>query len=64
MQWDAVQDIIRYMPALRELEMGYNRIQSLSRGQVSHTSLEELNLDSNLLTSWSDICTALRPYTA
>lgn len=64
MQWNAVQDIIRYMPALRVMELGYNRIQSLSAGQTSHTSLEELNLDSNLLSSWSDICAALRPYTA
>lgn len=67
--WDDMQHIIRYMPALRAIEIGYNRIQSLSTGRdvaapPSHPRLEEINLDSNSLSSWPDICEALRPYTA
>ena len=62
--WNAMQDIIHYMPALRVIEMGYNRIRSLSAGPGSHASLEELNLDSNLLSNWSEICAALRSFTA
>ncbi|KAH9928160.1 uncharacterized protein B0H18DRAFT_1001521 [Fomitopsis serialis] len=67
--WDDMQHIIRYMPALRAIEMGYNRIQSLSTGRDvtaprSHPRLEEINLDSNSLSSWPKICEALRPYTA
>ncbi|KZT69805.1 RNI-like protein [Daedalea quercina L-15889] len=62
--WSAMQSIIRYMPALTTVEMGYNRIQSLSTGSDSPSKVEELNLDSNSLSSWSDICGALRTYTA
>ena len=62
--WNALQDIIRYMPLLRVIEMGYNRIHTLSTSQQSHTSLEELNLDSNLLSSWPEICAALRFYSS
>ncbi|TFY62943.1 hypothetical protein EVJ58_g3536 [Rhodofomes roseus] len=67
--WDDMQHIIRYMPALRTIEMGYNRIHTLSGGRDaiasrSHLRLEEINLDSNSLSSWPETCEALRPYTA
>ncbi|PCH37710.1 RNI-like protein, partial [Wolfiporia cocos MD-104 SS10] len=65
--WEEMEAIIKYMPVLRSVEMGYNRLQHLSHGnrlgaQSGMDTLAELNLDGNALHSWRTICAGLRSY--
>lgn len=65
-----MQVIIRDMPALLSVEMGYNRLQVLTTDGHDHDSLQnnsmlqEINLDSNQLSNWKAVAHALRLYTA
>lgn len=64
--WQTALNVIAFMPKLKHLELGYNRLSGLSSTeypQGSFASLELLNLDGNDLMDWGDICRALRPFT-
>ncbi|KAF7322374.1 CAP-Gly domain-containing protein [Mycena chlorophos] len=64
--WQEMQLITRMMPLLRTVEIGHNRIahleDSLQDGPGS--ALESINLDSNALQDWEQICSALSAYPA
>ncbi|KAI0076461.1 RNI-like protein [Panus rudis PR-1116 ss-1] len=67
--WRDVQSIIRAMPALEILELGYNRLRSLElpnsdlNGAIedNHT-LHTINFDSNEIDNWTSICKALSSF--
>lgn len=68
--WVDMQLATSAMPVLETVEMGYNRLESLSPGSDDDSGappnvppLRELNFDSNGLHSWPVVCHALRPYT-
>ncbi|KZV65417.1 hypothetical protein PENSPDRAFT_655794 [Peniophora sp. CONT] len=62
--WKEMLDIISYMPALKHVEMGYNRLKSLSlddeHGRPTACGLELVNLDNNPLHDWLEIVGALK----
>ncbi|KAI0032818.1 hypothetical protein K488DRAFT_49021 [Vararia minispora EC-137] len=63
MSWQAMLDVIARMPALKHLEMGYNRLSTLDSDQSGGpegTGLELINFDSNQLSHWDGICHSLR----
>ncbi|THH19470.1 hypothetical protein EW146_g1699 [Bondarzewia mesenterica] len=63
--WQAVLNVLSLIPALHQLEFGYNRLTSLASEkypETSSSSLELLNLDSNDLADWIDICQALQNF--
>ncbi|KAI0317464.1 hypothetical protein OF83DRAFT_1276525 [Amylostereum chailletii] len=65
MTWQAMLDVIVCMPSLKQVEMGYNRLTTLfteHSPSPQELVLESLNLDSNRLSSWENLCTALRPF--
>ncbi|EMD38216.1 hypothetical protein CERSUDRAFT_113365 [Gelatoporia subvermispora B] len=67
--WEDALYAMMFMPELRVLELGYNRLCNLSCIGNTHrpspeACLEELNLDSNELNRWSELCRALRSFTA
>ena len=57
-----------YLPSLRTVELGYNRLRSLVTEQGpqstplchSNAMLHSINLDGNNLDSFSDVCSAMR----
>lgn len=62
--WDDFQALLAYMPALRTVELGYNRLRvlvgdSASRPAHRAPTLQDVNLDGNELNSMTDICNAL-----
>ncbi|KAJ7085686.1 CAP Gly-rich domain-containing protein [Mycena belliarum] len=63
MTWQEMQQVTASMPILKIVEMGYNRIESISSADFAYGStIETLNLDSNDLHSWVNICDSLRSY--
>lgn len=64
MTWPAIMDIVALMPRLKQLESGYNRLQGLSPLPPGHREfvLAAVNLDSNQISSWAEICHALAPF--
>ena len=58
------------MPGLFLVEMGYNRLADLSLQDPAtqhlpeNTTVQVINLDDNRLTSWSETCKGLEPYSA
>ena len=64
LSWPEVYGIITKMPALRGLEMGYNRLSSLSTGggsdpQGPHPTIQTLNLENNELAEWTIIASSI-----
>ncbi|KZT02304.1 RNI-like protein [Laetiporus sulphureus 93-53] len=57
--WPALHDVIRGMPSLRSIEMGYNNLRTLPASHGVHLAVKELNLDSNALSGWRATCEAL-----
>ncbi|KAK0463664.1 uncharacterized protein EV420DRAFT_1618636 [Desarmillaria tabescens] len=60
--WNQLLEIIRFMPRLQQVEMGYNRLKRLSKGlgTVSPTAtIQSINLDSNSLSDWIHIMESL-----
>ena len=69
MTWNELLTLVSNMPSLRIIEAGYNRLHSLSnsRNALSGTAnalstLQEINLDGNLLSQWSEVCFAVAPF--
>ncbi|KAI0333552.1 hypothetical protein GY45DRAFT_1296987 [Cubamyces sp. BRFM 1775] len=66
--WDEFRTILIYLPSLRTIELGYNRLQNLVTEQDpqgsprggTNATLHSVNLDSNNLDSFGDICAAMR----
>lgn len=64
LSWAEVNGIITQMPVLRSLEMGHNRLSSLSTGGGSdpcdpHPTLQMLNLESNELSEWAHVASSI-----
>ncbi|KAF6764015.1 hypothetical protein DFP72DRAFT_1137168, partial [Ephemerocybe angulata] len=61
--WREANGIIRQMPSLRVLELGYNALSSLSTGgseeRNTHPLLHTLNLDNNKLVDWIDVASSI-----
>ncbi|KAG7092893.1 hypothetical protein E1B28_009201 [Marasmius oreades] len=53
--WQQFQEIIPFMPKLRAVELGYNRLSDLSGSSSPETQIESLNFDSNELSNWSSV---------
>ncbi|KAJ7681776.1 hypothetical protein B0H17DRAFT_1075669 [Mycena rosella] len=65
MTWKEMQQVTAAMPVLKIVEMGYDLINEVSSPELLHGStIETINLDSNNLRNWVDICDALRPYSS
>ncbi|KAI0064708.1 RNI-like protein [Artomyces pyxidatus] len=65
--WQGMLDVVSLIPTLKHIEMGYNHLTTLSvtagsSGDVFSSALETINLDSNSLSNWSDICFALKGF--
>ncbi|KAF9527024.1 hypothetical protein CPB83DRAFT_748494, partial [Crepidotus variabilis] len=65
--WAEICWLMAILPRLQVLEVGYNQLTSLalhhSLGQFPQlSSLQSLNLDSNLFSDWVHICTVLKEY--
>ncbi|PIL24269.1 hypothetical protein GSI_14022 [Ganoderma sinense ZZ0214-1] len=63
--WKEFQVLLRYMPALTTVELGYNRLRTLRPdseppSNYSAPALQEINLDGNELDSFVDINEAMR----
>ncbi|KAI0636670.1 hypothetical protein C8Q77DRAFT_1050282 [Trametes polyzona] len=63
--WDEFQAILPCMPALKSVELGYNRLRLLrgaherkSGPEDENVTLQSVNFDGNELESFADICTA------
>ncbi|KAF9469222.1 CAP Gly-rich domain-containing protein [Collybia nuda] len=65
MTWAEMQEVTAYMPGLHLVEMGYNglvRLQSSTLSAPLNTTIEVLNLDSNLCSEWGHIYNSLLHY--
>jgi tubulin-specific chaperone E len=65
MTWLEMQIAIASMPNLRLVEMGYNRLATLSTAKnclLGGKALQTINLDSNICTNWVHICESLHHY--
>ncbi|KAH9901505.1 hypothetical protein C8Q73DRAFT_678068 [Cubamyces lactineus] len=64
--WDEFRTVLIFLPSLRTVELGYNRLQNLVTEQDSqnrgepNTTLHSINLDSNSLENFGDMCCAMR----
>ncbi|CAK5265254.1 unnamed protein product [Mycena citricolor] len=59
--WQEMQQLVRCMPVLKAVELGYNLISDVSNAE-GHPALETVNLDSNQLKQWTQICDTLSAY--
>ncbi|KAH9857205.1 hypothetical protein C2E23DRAFT_806938 [Lenzites betulinus] len=66
--WEDLQAILLYMPSLNSVELGYNCLRSLQRESgtgVTHrnshnnSTITSINLDSNKLEDFAELCAAL-----
>jgi hypothetical protein len=65
MTWLDMQAAIADMPNLRLVEMGYNRLASLSTPDAyfpDNRALQVINLDSNVCSEWVHVCNSLHQY--
>jgi hypothetical protein len=65
MTWSDMQAAIADMPNLRIVEMGYNRLASLSTPAThlpDNRALQVINLDSNVCSDWVHVYNSLRQY--
>ena len=62
--WQEMQEVTAQMPNLRLVEMGYNRLTTLSSSGPIDSKIQVINLDTNECRDWSNICQALKPYVA
>ncbi|KAK0211164.1 hypothetical protein DFS33DRAFT_1252202 [Desarmillaria ectypa] len=56
--WDQMLEIVRFMPKLQQVEMGYNRLMRISKGLETASptvTIQSINLDSNSLSDWIHI---------
>lgn len=65
--WEEFQNLLAYLPSLRTLELGYNRLRALTKTMTPGTTSNEknrtvrsVNLDSNELDDLTDISEAMR----
>ncbi|RPD80376.1 hypothetical protein L226DRAFT_500829 [Lentinus tigrinus ALCF2SS1-7] len=58
--WDEFQTLLPHMPALKAVEFGYNRMKAVSSNTwPANGTVQVVNLDSNELDSFQDVCSAL-----
>ncbi|KAH9945843.1 uncharacterized protein BXZ73DRAFT_86099 [Epithele typhae] len=56
--WNECRSLLQYLPSLKAIEFGYNRIRLLSDNDSpwpSHENLQSVNFDSNELYSFTDL---------
>ena len=64
LSWDELRVIMMSMPRLQTVEFGYNHLTRLSNKRpdtdvLPFSDLQTLNLDSNLLSDWVHVNSAL-----
>lgn len=68
MAWCDMQAATAFMPNLRLVEMGYNRLTHLitrdNESPSSNSTIQAINLDSNVCSDWVHIRRSLNPYTS
>ncbi|KAI8989734.1 hypothetical protein BD414DRAFT_414676 [Trametes punicea] len=73
MTWEDFLSILEYMPSLRVVELGYNRLHTLHqettpgiqhRHRRHHRAVESVNFDGNFLDSFADVCAAMRVFSS
>ncbi|KAJ7461535.1 hypothetical protein FB451DRAFT_1268490 [Mycena latifolia] len=64
MTWKEMQQVTAAMPVLKIVEMGYNLIDEISSADRQRSAIETINLDSNDLRSWVNVCDSLQSYSA
>jgi hypothetical protein len=64
--WQDYLRIEQLFPKLAHAEMGFNGLRSLQRPEPGtvNKSLQTLNMDSNLIDQWVDICTVVETHEA
>ncbi|KAK7040916.1 hypothetical protein VNI00_009512 [Paramarasmius palmivorus] len=60
--WSEFQNITAFMPRLRAVEMGYNRLIRLTSSNSHQSSIQTLNLDTNDLSDWNNLCDTLKSF--
>jgi len=64
MTWQQMQEVTVLMPNLRLVEMGYNRLSTLSTSFVPiESKIQVINLDTNECSDWTHIRQAVKLYT-
>ena len=70
--WAQLRNILKFIPSLRLVEMGHNRLLPLNSGRsdaghrpslLVSENLEILNLDGNELVNWLSVCESLETCT-
>ena len=69
--WTEFRSLLPHLPALRAVELGYNKLRALSQEISSihvdvsyqNSSLQDVNLDGNELDNFADISSAMRNFT-
>jgi hypothetical protein len=67
LDWRGYSHIEQYMTRLEHVEMGFNYLRQLNDGLLpreKNASVETLNLDSNELSSWLDVCAMAQSHEA
>ncbi|KAL7283642.1 hypothetical protein ACG7TL_003078 [Trametes sanguinea] len=68
--WEEFVAVLKYMPSLKTVELGYNRLHALRTEQgtssstaraVRNATMESVNLDGNSLDSFAGVCAEMRP---
>ncbi|KIJ16977.1 hypothetical protein PAXINDRAFT_132022 [Paxillus involutus ATCC 200175] len=61
--WEEFRRVASFMTSLRSVELGYNRLKSLTAKSSWTIALQSLNLDGNLLDDWTQMSTSLSDFT-
>lgn len=63
MTWSELEEIAFTIPSLRIVELGYNRLSSLStHSRPNQSHLQMVNLDGNEIKDWVHICETFKVY--
>jgi len=63
--WTNMKSITACMPQLEAIEMGYNQLSRFTDATSStsyNTTVNFLNLDTNLISDWVHLCVSLKEY--
>jgi hypothetical protein len=56
--WQEYVSLERFFPRISHVEMGFNRLSALGEpsNEGTNATLRTLNLDSNVLSDWDQVC--------
>ncbi|EEB93744.1 hypothetical protein MPER_07563 [Moniliophthora perniciosa FA553] len=60
--WSEFRKITAFMPKIRAVEMGYNRLGKLTSSDSFDSPIQSLNLDTNELLDWNNICDTAKSF--